>query len=115
MNEPNTTHNLIEYIFTLLETEKNTTANLDCLLEEKEQSKTSLPNSQKLQTAYEVIRFLDEMPGGVLIYHADKEEEIIYANKALLHIFQCQSIKEFRELTGNSFQGIFHPVDLGKA
>ncbi len=115
MNEPNTTHNLIEYIFTLLETEKNTTANLDCLLEEKEQSKTSLPNSQKLQTAYEVIRFLDEMPGGVLIYHADKEEEIIYANKALLHIFQCQSIKEFRELTGNSFQGMIHPEDLAKA
>ena len=51
---------------------------------------------------------------GILIYHADGAEEIIYANQALLRIFQCNSIQEFRELTGNSFRGVVHPQDLAK-
>lgn len=112
MSEQNTNHNLIEYIFTLLDSEENTAMDLDHLIEEGEKSKDSFSHSQKLQTVYQIIRFMDEMPGGVLIYHADGAEEIIYANKALLRIFQCNSIKEFRELTGNSFRGMVHPQDL---
>lgn len=112
MSEQKVNHNLIEYIFTLLSTEKNATMDLDCLIEEREMINNSLSDSQKRQTAYEVIRFMDEMPGGVLIYRADGEEEIIYANKSLLQIFQCNSMKEFRELTGNSFRGMVHPQDL---
>ncbi|MCX4267180.1 MAG: ATP-binding protein [Lachnospiraceae bacterium] len=112
MSEQNTSHNLIEYIFTLLDSEKNSALDLDHLIEEGEKSENSFSHSQNLRTVYEVIRFMDEMPGGVLIYHADGAEEIIYANKALLRIFQCDSIKEFRELTGNSFRGIVHPQDL---
>ena len=86
---------------------------LDRLIEEGK-SGNSFSDSQKLQTVYEVIRFMDEMPGGILIYHADGAEEIIYANQALLRIFQCNSIQEFRELTGNSFRGVVHPQDLAK-
>ena len=47
-----------------------------------------------------------------MIYRADDKEEIIYANKALLRIFQCDTMSEFRELTGNSFQGMVHHEDL---
>ncbi len=64
------------------------------------------------KAAIQMRRFLDEMPGGFLIYHADGDEEIIYANKALLRIFCCSSLEEFRKLTGNSFQGIVYPDDL---
>ena len=56
--------------------------------------------------------FMDEMPGGFLIYHADRGEEIIYANRGLLRIFQCETMEEFREWTGNSFRGIVHPEEL---
>lgn len=56
--------------------------------------------------------FADEMPGGFFIYHADKDEKIIYANKAMLRLFNCSSLDEFQELTGNSFRGIVHPDDL---
>ncbi len=63
-------------------------------------------------TAQQVMRFMDEMPGGFFIYRADGEEEIIFANKAVLRIFQCADLEEFRELTGNSFKGIVHPDDL---
>ena len=55
---------------------------------------------------------LDEMPGGFLIYYADGDEEIIYANRALLSIFRCESMEEFRVHTGNSFRGLVHPDDL---
>ncbi len=60
----------------------------------------------------EVKKFLDEMPGGFFIYQADEKEQILYANQALLRIFNCDTFAEFKELTGNSFHGIVHPQDL---
>ena len=64
------------------------------------------------QNIFKNTHFLDEMPGGFFIYRADEAEELIYANKAMLRIFACNTIEEFRELTGNSFRGIVHPDDL---
>lgn len=60
----------------------------------------------------EVKKFLDEMPGGFFIYQADKQEQLLYANRAMLRIFNCDTFTEFQELTGNSFHGIVHPEDL---
>lgn len=59
-----------------------------------------------------VYQFMDEMPGGFLIYCADRGEKIIYANRSVLRIFQCDSIEEFRDLTDGSFRGMVHPDDL---
>lgn len=60
----------------------------------------------------ELAHFMDEMPGGFFIYRANDSEEILYANKALLRIFQCDTLGEFRQFTGNSFKGLVHPEDL---
>ena len=94
MNEYNIDPNLIEYMLALL----------------------NIPEDNKIeyhtQTACEIIKFMDKMPGGFLIYHADGDEQIIYANKALLRIFRCDTMKEFQDLTGNSFKGMVHPDDL---
>lgn len=68
--------------------------------------------AQAIQAALESIRFLDEIPGGFLIYHADEEERIIYANRGVLRIFQCDTLQEFREFTGNSFRGVVYSEDL---
>lgn len=73
---------------------------------------SSILEPPNMQTAYEAIRFMEEMPGGFLIYHADGEEQIIYANKALIRIFKCTTLKEFRKLTNNSFKGIVYYEDL---
>lgn len=70
------------------------------------------PTSEEDALLQSLLRFMDEMPGGFLIYHADRGEEIIYANRALLSIFQCQTMAEFRQLTGNTFRGVVHPDDL---
>lgn len=113
MDKPRSEHYLIEYIVTLLNILENNNIDVAHIMEYDGQTGFfSLMESQNIYTAYEVIKFMDEMPGGFLIYHADGNEEIIYANKALLRIFKCNNLKEFREHTGNSFKGIVYHEDL---
>ncbi len=52
------------------------------------------------------------MPGGFFIYHADGDEELIYANRALVEMFGFDSLEEFKEYTGYRFPGLVHPDDL---
>ncbi|MCI8660285.1 MAG: response regulator [Lachnospiraceae bacterium] len=70
------------------------------------------PDSQSIQMAQNVIKFIDEMPGGFFIYRSDVKEQILYANQAVLRIFGCATREEFHELTGSSFKGFVHPDDL---
>lgn len=60
-----------------------------------------------------VMGLLDEMPGGFFIYHADGDESLIYANDACLRIFGCETLDQFKSLTGFTFPGMVHPDDLG--
>lgn len=106
-------HHFIESILDLLYILQNHGISIEQFMEEG----VILPlhkwmDRQKLQTAYAVIRFMDEMPGGFLIYRADGEEEIIYANRALLRMFQCDTLQEFMDMTGCSFRGMVYPEDL---
>lgn len=59
-----------------------------------------------------VERISERMPGGFFIYHADGNEELIFTNNALLRIFGCDTLDEFKELTGYTFRGMVHPEDL---
>lgn len=68
----------------------------------------------EMRTAYEMIRFMDKIPGGFMIYRADGNEEIIYANKGLLRMFRCECWEQFLALTGGSFRGVVHPDELKK-
>lgn len=66
---------------------------------------------RELQTAQQIKRFTDEMPGGFFMYR-DDTGEVLYVNNALLRSFGCATEKEFRTLTGGTFQGMVHPEDL---
>ncbi|MCI8543832.1 MAG: PAS domain-containing protein [Lachnospiraceae bacterium] len=55
------------------------------------------------------------MPGGFFIYHANRDEQLIYANQALIQIYGCESLEEFQELTGYVFPGLIHPEDVAAA
>ena len=61
--------------------------------------------------ARKFMKFVDHLPGGFLIYRADEGEEIIYANKALIHMYECADAKEFIEYTGKSFRGMVYRED----
>ena len=52
------------------------------------------------------------IPGGFFIYRADSSEELLYANDAMLSLFRCDTMEQFRSHIGNSFKGIVHPDDL---
>ena len=55
--------------------------------------------------------FAEQMPGGFFIYRADEAQQMLYINKAALKIFACDTLDEFKELTGYTFTGILHPDD----
>ncbi len=65
-------------------------------------------NESTLQIVEEIGR---HMPGGFFIYKAGGKEELLYANKAVLEIFGCESLEEFKLLTGYTFQGMLYPDD----
>ncbi len=56
-------------------------------------------------------RLGEQLPGGFFLYRADESQELMYANKAVLHIFGCETRDELWELTGGSFRGLVHPED----
>ena len=55
---------------------------------------------------------LEAMPGGMFIYRADRDEEVVYANSHLLDFFECKTMEEFVELTGGKFATMIHPDDM---
>lgn len=112
MNEQKQEYNLIEHMLSLLNLLQTNNIEVEQLLEGKVEGLQGLSDPNEVKTVCEVIRFMDEIPGGFLIYYAGDDERIIYANKGLLRIFQCDTLEEFRELTGNSFRGMVHPEDL---
>lgn len=105
-------HSLIEYLLSVPEVFQNDNIGLDNLLEKYQKNNTASLDISKIQTAYHIRKFIDEIPGGFFIYYANETEELIYANQALIRMFNCDSLREFQELTGNSFKGIVHPDDL---
>ena len=84
---------------------------IDCIDSEGKLSVNDA-NSHHVGMAHELVRFINEIPGGFLIYHATGNEEIIYANDPLIKIFQCNTLQEFRDFTGNSFKGVVLASEL---
>lgn len=51
-------------------------------------------------------------PGGVVVYYADGDEEIIHVNQYVLDMFECATVDEFLEHTHGSFRGMVFADDL---
>lgn len=70
---------------------------------------------KRFQLNEETIHIVEEigrhMPGGFFIYKKEMPEELLYANRAVLNIFGCKNLEEFKELTGYTFKGMLHPDD----
>ena len=56
----------------------------------------------------------EQMPGGFFIYRADETMELLYVNQSTCDIYGCETVDEFRKLTGNNFKGMVHPEDYEK-
>ncbi len=69
---------------------------------------TAVPSKEGMSAAEWLA---EQMPGGFFIYRADEEMELLYVNQSTCEIYGCETVEEFRELTGNSFRGMVHPED----
>lgn len=54
------------------------------------------------------------MPGGFFIYKAEQPEDLLYANQAVVDIFGCDDLDDFKKLTGYTFKGMLHSDDYSK-
>ena len=68
-------------------------------------------NEQTIPIVEEIGR---HMPGGFFIYKASEPEELLYANRAVIDIFGCDDLEDFKKLTGFTFKGMLHPDDYDR-
>ena len=61
-----------------------------------------------------MARTLANMSDAFFIYRAMKDEDILYANPAVMELYGCESMTEFMNLVGHSFRGMVHPEDLNR-
>lgn len=73
-----------------------------------------LSDTQLEQSLPALIWLGDLMPGGLFIYRANPPYELLYINRAALGIFGCDTLEQFKELTGFTFRGLVHPEDYEK-
>ncbi len=111
-DQVNLDQNVMEYLLSALREDEAGRLAADNTFEPVSDSSPAPLTETQRQMALQLKRFTDQMPGGFFIYHADGDEELIYANTALIRLFGCETLTEFKELTGNSFRGIVHPDDL---
>ena len=60
-------------------------------------------NEQSLPLVQEIGK---HMPGGFFIYKAAQPEEMLYVNEAVIRIFGCDDLEDFKKLTGYTFRGM---------
>jgi len=53
-----------------------------------------------------------QAPGGVIVYYADGDEEIIYANQYIVDLFECDSVDDFMQHVGGSFRSFVCSEDV---
>ncbi|MBQ7578502.1 MAG: GGDEF and EAL domain-containing protein [Synergistaceae bacterium] len=54
----------------------------------------------------------DNMPGALLVYKDNPDEEIIFASEEIARIFECDSPQDFMRFTGGSFATVVYPEDI---
>ena len=47
-----------------------------------------------------------------MIYKADEDEQIFFANEDLIRLFGCRDMEDFMDYTQSSFRHVVHPDDL---
>lgn len=59
-----------------------------------------------------ILKGLEIMPGGFMVYKGFGKGEIIYVNKALIMMYDCETEEDFMKLTGGTYTGMIYEEDL---
>ncbi len=54
----------------------------------------------------------EHLPGGFVLYQENERRDILFVNHSLLKMYECETLEEFKELTGYTFNGMVHPDDF---
>ena len=68
--------------------------------------------TKRLQLAFNIKNVARYIPGAILVYKADSDKKILYANDELIKLFECENLEDFMEYTGGTFDGIVHPDEI---
>ncbi len=67
---------------------------------------------QRSRLGFSLNDIASNVPGAILIYKADSDENILYANRECINMFECSNYQDLLDLTNGSFKGVVHPDDL---
>ncbi len=68
--------------------------------------------TKRLQLAFNLKNVARNLPGAILVYRAEGDKRILYANDELIKMFECNNLEDFMDYTKGTFDGIVHPDDI---
>lgn len=63
------------------------------------------------QFSFNLTDVADHLPGGILVMKATKKGEILFANKVMVDLLECDDYEDFTKYTGGTFFSVVHPDD----
>ena len=74
-------------------------------------SKEMLKEAKRGHTGFNMMDIADNIPGAILVYRAEGEEEIIYANKETVRLFDCEDFEDFMKWVHGRWEGFVYGED----
>ena len=56
----------------------------------------------------------ENAPGGIMIYYADGDEEIVHVNNYIIELCGCSTFEELMDYTGGTFRGFVHEDEIDR-
>lgn len=63
------------------------------------------------QLSFNLSDVANHLPGGVLVLKATENEEILFANKVMVDILECDDYEDFMKYTGGNLFSVIYPED----
>lgn len=63
----------------------------------------------RTQFGFNLSEVAGSMPGGMLVCRATRDQEILFANQAMIDLLECDSFEDFMHYTGGTFFSILYP------
>ncbi len=78
------------------------------------QYEQAMSDIKRTQLGFSIKSFSAGLPGGIMVYKADKSEQILYGNEELFQMTGCKDFNDFLAFTGGSFKGFVHEDDFAR-
>lgn len=66
---------------------------------------------KRSQFSFNLTDVADHLPGGILVMKATKKGDILFANKVMVDLLECDDYEDFTKYTGGTFFSVVHPDD----